>query len=330
MKYLIAFLFIIVPLHISPQEAFLKQIQAHFLVEDYASACEIAQQALFSSPLDSDLHVAFIKALAHSGDEKRVWQAWDHYKSLFPAAALANQEVQEVMAWGTIWKASDSSLPMIRLAALLGAFFANDAKSIPLLKKFCSDKNSLVRGAAVQLCGSMRDAQLCDEIYGMFFKETNWRVYLEVIKAIGNMKIKRSQHRLLGIIANDLCSEIEKAAAIESLLALLEKIDRDKIVSLCHSNRAGLRLLACEVVSHLRSDRDADQMFLLSSDNHAEVRAAALHALGLLNLPASKNALIKLAWEKWEDSVPEVAITAAWLLTIQDPKEQQRSLYAVY
>ncbi|MBA3603814.1 MAG: HEAT repeat domain-containing protein, partial [Parachlamydiaceae bacterium] len=302
--YLLVFTF--AQIDCDSHEDYLKRIQAHFVIMDFDSACQEASQALSFFPCNQNLHGAYIKALSHTGDEKCLWKAWNQYKSLFPEIALANQELQEIMAWGAIWKGAESSLPMIRLCSLLGAFLANDAKSAPLLKKFCRDKNSLVRSAAVQLTGHMRDAQLCEEIYGMLFSENNRKVHLEVIKAIGSMKIKDGQQELFAIIANEHSIAIDKAAAIEALLELLEEIDRERIVSLVISNRAGLRLLACEVVSHLRSDRDADLMVLLTSDNNADVRMSALYALGLLNVSAIKESIARLARMKLQDPSPEV------------------------
>lgn len=321
MKNLILVFSILISTRIWPatQEAFLKRIQAHFVVMDYASACEEAQQAIYALPKDPELYAAYIKALAHAGNDKVLWETWNQYKSLYPELALNNQEVQEMMAWGAIWKAASSPLPMIRLGSLLGAFFGNDAKSTPVLKKFCRDGSSLIRSAAVQLISHMRDAQLCDEVYAMLFQEKNWKVRLEVIKAIGKMKIKGGQPELLKIIADEYSTAIEKSAAIEALLVLLENIDREKILALTNSDRAGLRLLACQVVCHLKSDRDADLMVILSTDNHAEVRMAALYALGLLSIPSMKNSLVNLARAKLQDPTPEVAVTAAWLLTILQP-----------
>lgn len=305
------------------RDAFLKRIHANSIVQDFAAACQEAQQGLYYFPGDKLLSEAHVKALAHAGDEKGMWDAWNQYALLFPKEAFDNYEVHELMAWGVIWKGADSPLPLIRLLALLGAFFSNDAKSIPLLKRYCQDKNAQIRSAAVQLISHMRDAQLCDEMLALLYYEKDWKVRLGIMKAIGKMKICEGRQLLFAKIADNHSTAEEKAAATEGLLYLFEKIDRQEIVTLVHSNRAGLRLLACEVVSHLRSQRDADQMILLASDNHSDVRAAALHTLGLLEFPADKQPLIQLARDKVQDRSPEVAITAAWLLTLLDPNSSK-------
>lgn len=307
-------------LRAAEQDAVLKRIHANIVVQDFAGACQEAQRGLSYFPNDKLLYEAAIKALAHAGDEKGMWDAWNRYSKLFPKEALDNNEIHEQMAWGILWKGAESPLPLIRLFALLGSFFSNDAKSIPLLKRYIQDKNAQIRSAAVQLTSHMRDAQLCDEILALLYQEKDWKVRLGIMKAIGKMKIREGHSLLFSIVADGQTTAEEKAAATAGLLYLFEEIDRKEIEALASSNRAGLRLLACEAVSHLRSQRDADQMMLLASDNNSEVRAAALHSLGLLDFPADKQPLIQLARAKIQDRSPEVATTAAWLLTILDPK----------
>lgn len=313
-------IFCLFAIQLNASEAFLKRIHANIVIQDFAAAAQEAQQGLYYFPQDKLLHEASIKALAHAGDEKGMWNAWNQYAKLFPSEAFDNNEIHEQMAWGVLWKGAESPLPIIRLFALLGSFFSNDAKSIPLLKRYAQDKNTQIRSAAVQLISHMRDAQLCDEILSLFYQEKEWKVRLEIMKAIGKMKIQEGHTLLFAKVADSQATAEEKAAATQGLLHLFEKINRQEIETLTSSNRAGLRLLACEVVAHLRSQRDADLMMLLASDNNSDVRAAALHSLGLLDFPKDKQPLIQLAKAKTQDRSSEVAITAAWLLTLLDPK----------
>lgn len=314
---------LVCPLLGATPEQFLKRAHANLIIKDFVAASQEAKLGLEFYPNERCLNEMHIKTLAQAGDEKGLWDAWNQYVHLFPKVALTDQELHEVMAWGVIWKASESPLPLIRLCALLGAFFSNDAKSTPVLVRFCHDKNSLIRKAAVQLISNMRDAPLCDQILQLLSKEKNYKVRLEIIRAIGKMKIRRGHTALLATIANDQVSAEEKAAAIEAILILLEKVERQEIVSLVSSNRAGLRLLACQVVCHLHCQRDQDQMIRLASDNNSQVRAAALYALGVLvpdqnGLTSTQQAefpLVELACSKLQDPSPEVAIIAAWLLT---------------
>ncbi|MBA3239413.1 MAG: HEAT repeat domain-containing protein [Parachlamydiaceae bacterium] len=299
---------------------FLNRISAHLVISDYASASQETEHALKFFPSEKTVLAAQIKTFAHSGNEKGMWDAWNHYVNEFPEESQSNQDLQEVMAWGIIWKASYSPLPMIRLCSLLGAFFGNDAKSIVLLKRFCKDKSIPIRNAAVQLSSEMRDAQLCDEILLLLKSENIRKVRLEVIKAAGKMKIRAAQPTLLAIVGNDQTSAEEKAAAIASLFLLFETIERPEILALSKSDRAGLRLLACQVVGHLRSSRDEDLMKILASDNNSEVRTAAMYSLGLLRAEATQ-----LARKRLNDPYPEAAVTAAWLLTLNEPESARET-----
>lgn len=301
-------------------ESHLKRLHAHLIISDFSTACQEARQALKLYPQHKLLIELSIKAFAQAGDEKEMWDCWNHYHTSFPKEALENDEIHEAMAWGTIKKGSKSPLPLVRLCALLGAFYSNDAKSIPILSQSSRDTNSLIRAAAVKLISQMRDAQLADEISNLFHTEKNWKVRLELIKALGKMKLKANHHELLKIISSDQSAAEEKAAAAAALIALWENIERQELLALVQSNRAGLRLLACQVVSHLRSERDCDQMVLLASDNNSDVRAAALYSLGLMQTVPSKVDLTQLAYSKLSDSSPNVTITAAWLLTRLDEK----------
>lgn len=307
------------------REAVLKRIHAHLVVQDFAAACQEAQQGLAYFPNDKLFYEASIKALAHVGDEKGMCEAWNRYANFFPNEAWSNHELHEQMAWAVVCKGAESPVPLIRLYALLGSFFSNDAKGIPLIKRYLHDKNAQIRSAAVQLTSHLRDALLCDEILSLLSEEKNRKVRLGIMKAIGKMKIQEGNALLFSIIADHQTTAEEKAAATAGVLSLFEKIDRQEILTLTSSNRAGLRLLACEAVSHLRSQRDADQMILLASDNNSEVRAAALHSLGLLAFSMDKQPLIQLARAKTQDRSPEVAITAAWLLTIVDPMSSREA-----
>lgn len=301
-----------------PAEEPLNRINAHLVIKDYAAASQEANQALLSSPIDFRLFQACITALAHSGDEKKMCEVWTRYHRQFPEA-LVNQELHEIMAWGVIWKGASSGVPLIRLCSLIGAFYGNDAKSTALLRKYCHDKNCLVKSVAVQLISQMRDAQLCDELLRLLSQEVSRRVRLEVIKAVGKMKLKEAHPILIGMLKSDQTGAEEKAAAVESLLFLFENIKKQELLGLVNSNRAGLRLLACQVVSHLRSSENVEEMIDLAGDPNYDVRGAALHTLGLLDIGNFKEAVIKLAQSRLQDPCVEVGIMAAWLLTKLDP-----------
>lgn len=301
------------------EESLIKRVQAHLLVKDFSCACTEARSALQQYPTSQPLWEAYIKALAKAGNEKEMLLAWNKYAVTFDSA-YKNRDLIEAIAWSVISSGADSTSPIIRLNALLGAFFSHDNKGVDILYRHLSDCNSILRSAAVQLSSQLRDAKLCEAILKLFREEKAWPVRLQVIKAIGQMQLKAAKPELTAIVANDKSSAEEKVAAIEALVALLDTADREEVGRLAASNRAGLRLMASRIVTHFFQVDNFDYIFPLLQDPCAQVRMAALQTLGILRLTHYQGQQSsEIAAEKLNDPDPAVAIAAAWVLTLNDP-----------
>ena len=107
---------------------------------------------------------------------------------------------------------------------------------------------------------------------------------------------------------------------------MLETVQHGEVSRLAKSDRAGLRVLACEVVGHLLLMEHIDEIVPLLHDNHAEVRAAAVQTLGILR-PATYHGekIEDFAIGLLQDHDTNVAISAAWLLTLYDPIRGQQA-----
>lgn len=297
----------------------INRINNHLLIGDSASALQEAAAELRENSSSSELHCAYIRAAAAAGDERLICSAWRTYSDQFPDEALQKQEVQEAMAWGIIDSGLRSTSPIIRLTAVLAAFFGEDARSIPRLLLASHDCNVAVRSIAVKLMGHLRDAPLCDRVEQLFVSETSWPVRLELIEALGSMKILKARRELALILTSTQCSAEEKAAAFAALVDMLEDISREELECLVSSDRATLRQLACKVIGHLHSERDGDLLLQLVNDNNGAVRAAALRALGLLECFHNPE-VTELARRSCRDPIADVAITASWLLALCEPE----------
>ncbi|MBA3721335.1 MAG: HEAT repeat domain-containing protein [Parachlamydiaceae bacterium] len=315
--------FFALPIVGQEENVFLRRIQSHLIIKDYHSAREEAKTALDRFPNSILLHETYIKTLSKTDDERLMLNAWNAYVSLFPDKKN-NRELIEEMAWGVLHKASKSHSLPIRLMSMIAGFFSQDSRGIEMLRLSLNDSSNIVRAAAVMLSSKLRDTKLINEIISLYKNETVWSVRKEVFQAIGKMKIKELIPELEKLIASDETLAEEKVLAIKSLVLLLEEneIKRDAVIKLANSNRAGLRLLASQVISHYRIERDLDQLFKLANDNHSEVRASALQALGLIKPQGSeKNSAINIAKSKRKDPDPVVGISAAWLLTLYSQPE---------
>jgi len=302
-----------------------KRIYANLLVHDFPMAVQEAKVALQNDDHNEELWQAYIQALAKNGDEHEMMRAWKMYSEKFPNAA-SNHAVVESMAWGVLEKASKNANPMTRIYALLGAFFSQDAKGVEIIHRLLSDANSCVRGAAVLISSHLHDAKLCDDVWRIFLEEKVPKVRLEAIQAVGEMKIKKAKTQLISIIADPMSTAQEKAVAIVSIISMFDSADRQEIQALSTSNRAGLRLVACKVVSELDLIDCLDCIEPLLKDHSSEVRAAAIAAFGALHITNYQGKPVtELAAEMLNDNDSDVAITAAWVLTLNDPNQGQKA-----
>jgi HEAT repeat protein len=304
----------------------LARIQSHLIIKDFQAAKEDAQKALTKETDNELLHEHYIKALARLGDEKSMLIAWKEYAEKFPQKKQYRELIEE-MAWGVLRKASLSCSLPTRVISLLAAFYSHDSRGVHILHQGLNDSTVAVRSVAVLLASQLKDAKLIEKIKQLYASEKVWSVRKEIIPAIGQMKIYALAPQLEALIASEQVLAEEKALAIKSLIALLEdsEIKREAIIGLSQSNRAGLRLLACQAIAHFGLKRDVDQLIQLTNDNHPHVRAAALQAIGLVRPLDDPQAIGALAKSKLSDTDSTAAISAAWLLTLYMPQEGQKA-----
>jgi HEAT repeat protein len=280
-------------------------------------------EAISAYPNAASLHEVHLIALAQLGEEQAMLKAWDRYAALFPDKAL-NRDLLEKMAWGVLQKAKGASSLTVRLASLIAAYFSQDARGVAILQQGMRESNVILRAAAVELAGHFRDEKLKTEMKRLWQEERVWIVKQKVIQSIGKMKMTEWRSSLESLIASDQALAEEKAAAIQAWVHLSEDLRREDIVRLVASNRMGLRLLACQLIAHFQSLRDSDQLLVLATDSHENVRSAALQALGILR-PHEK--IVIPAIEKYVlDKSPKVAITASWVLMLYDRVKGQGAL----
>lgn len=282
-------------------------------IGDVCSACRFAEQSINRYSDVPECWEACILALAASGDQHKMLARWKIYAQLWPERS-DNRQLLEGMAWGLIDQAAKSPSPIVRIHGLLGAFFGQDARGVEILRVALSDPNTHVRGAAIQLCAQLRDPFLQDETLRLLQRELNLQVKVETIKALGKMKIPKSEEVLIAILVSPSSRAEEKKAAVQSLLHLLDHADAKTVSTLVFSQRSSLRELGARVILHTGQVKDASLLSPLFDDSCADVRQAALEAFAYLRIKTSIEK-IKLLFQ---DSCPRVAITAAWALTLLD------------
>ncbi len=325
--------FLVLPftLHPSPfvlpvnEVEYTKALHAQVRIKDFSSAENEAIEALHLYPHSKALWEIYIKVLAKQGHEKQMISTWKSYVDVFPEER-EKRDLIEILAWGVIDNASHSSSPVIRVMALLSAFLSQDAKGIEILQRHLKDQSSAVRGIAVELSANLHDEDIKDEIYRLFQNETVWNVRLEAIRSLGGMKMKKTQNELLMLLQNSKTTAEERAVIIEALVNMWDMATYQEVARLAQSDRAGLRLLACQVIAHFQMKDAMDLMAPLIDDHNSEVRQAALWVLGYLRIQQLNGMdVVSLVEKKLKDMDPLVAIKAAWVMALNDPIKGQEA-----
>ncbi len=305
------------------EELIVRRVFAHLLLKDYRGAYQEVQQGMIAYPDSRKLHAYKIKVLAAIGDDQGLLHAWEQYAKINPEACK-DRLALEALAWGYIEKASHSQSPLARVMAMIAACLSNSARGVAKLEESMEDTNAIIRALAVKFSGKMQDERLRDRVKKMYRTETAWNVRLELVGAVGALKIDEMREDLENLLSDRQASAELKAAALSSLVELMETADRPKVEKLSRSSRSGLRLLACEVVAEFDLVENIDLLAALASDPLPDVRKAALQALGMLKRSCcDPEKMRQIAESKLKDSDPYVAITAAWLLTIYNPENGQ-------
>lgn len=295
-----------------PETEGIRRVHAHLLIEDSSSALVEAEGLADTFPDSLEVSKTYVEALAANGHEEAALSLWNRLTAEKPDL-LYDRHLLEELSWGVLKKGTLSTQYGVRLAATIGSFLTKDVRAIPILLKMMRDSNAVIRSVAVQMASMFRDAPLKDEIARLMEEEKVWIVRLEVIKAVGALKMKELTHQLQALVQSDRTHYEERQIAINSLLAMYEKISLPEFQTLARSNRAGLRHLACSIAAHFQMPDAKEEIIRLTKDTNSAVRISALNAMGLYYKGEEKDLLAVL-----EDPDPHVAITAAWASAIID------------
>jgi HEAT repeat protein len=288
------------------------------LIEDYSSALEEAKSYLEKSKHPSNkFRMKYIECLALNDNEI---DAIKELKKLIDQGyEIQDNDALENICWSILLKASKSQQYITRLTALIGVHLTHDVRAINILNKLMKDSNAIIRSVAIQLSSSYMDKPLMDTIKKLFLEEKLWLVRLEVIKAVGKMKIIEKQKDLKEIIASDKATFEEKEIATEALVNISDNIDYYEIKTLSENPKAGLRKLACDLASYFNVLKAKDIIINLAKDPITDVRIAALNAISLNFLSdIDEKKLENILLNAVKDSNPCVAITACYIAILKN------------
>ena len=309
MKFIV-FLLLLSSLYAAETEV-IKKIHSHLLIHDYHSALHACEEGLQQYPDSDGLKRVYVRTLAENGKDDEAIMGWNH----LGLREEENSDLIETLAWGVLTRSENSPQFVVNIASLMSAYYTDDVRAVQMLHNQLSSSNALLRSMAAQLSPHYRDVSLIEELTRLLNQEKTWFVRLEVIKALGAMEVKEVKEPLQNLIIRSRTTAEEKGAAIASLVNIYEDVGDEELLKLIHSKRAGLRHLACQIVSHLDLCQKTSMIELLLEDPTSDVRMAALTTLyfmGINNLgPATLAKMIDMT----EDSHPPVALTAAWVVS---------------
>lgn len=289
-----------------------RKVHSHLLIDDPVSALKQSQDLVNEYPESKEAMEVHVLALASNGFEEKALKTWDALSFKDPNLA-ADRNLLEDLAWGFLKKGMNSTQYAVRLSALIGAFLTQDAKAVPYIAKMLRDSNAVVRAVAVQMSTQYGDAILKDEIQRLLKEEKVWMVRLEVIKAIGVLRMKECSSSLESIIKSDKTTYEERLLSIESLCQMYDSITYSQWKVFAHSNRAGFRHFACNMAVHFKLESAKNDLLRMLQDSHPDVKIAAINAFGLYfkNLCTTEE-IEKSIRPILQDSNADVAISACW------------------
>lgn len=318
--FVFLFLCLSLTLHASP-EALARRVQAHLLIGDPKNAAQEAKRALQHYPNEALLFEMGIKSFAACGNESEMVALWEAYHEQNRERSL-EQDLLEEMCWGILKKGRQAPGLSSQLISIIGSALTRDMRALPFILEGMRHSNAHIRSVSVQLASLYGDHPLRDQLTHLFHRENVLEVRLQVIRAIGKLKLETLLSELVQIVADSKTGAQEKLAAIEAIVNMRECVDREELEVLVNSKRAGLRQLACEVIAHCELKQHADLLPTLFFDGQPDVRAAALKTYGILREPVTET-IKRLALRSLD---PTVGITAAWVWLINEPEGGERGI----
>ena len=317
MKHFFVVALLLMPCIFAGENSQLERINSHILIEDFSSALDDAKLSFDKNSASNKLKLKYIECLALNGEELKAIKELksfkeDDYENL-------NFDTIENISWAILNKASKSTQYTTRLTTLIGVHLTQDVRAIKILNNSMKDSNAIIRSVSLQLSSSYMDKPLKETVNNLFLNEKLWLVRLEVIKAIGKMKVFERESELKEIIANEKATFEEKEVAISSLVNIMENIDFEEIKSLADSKKAGLRKLSCDLTGYFDVKEAKDLIIKLTEDPISDVRIAALNAISLNFLNEIKDRDLKnLLFKAVDDPSPEVSITASYISILKN------------
>jgi HEAT repeat protein len=303
------------------KEELMHRVETHCLLEDFYSALKEAEKGIEQYPDSIEINKIYLRVLALAGYEVQSISKINSLSGSLKDLRKDHQLLEEI-SWSILKKGLNSTQYSTRLASMLGIYFTKDARAVKVLNSMMCDSNAILRSVAVQLAISYKDDILKESLSRLLDHEKVWLVRLEVLKAIGQMKIVEKAESLKEILKNEKATFEERALAIKSLVEIYENIDLTELELLLDSPFAGFRSLGCELATNFKIVEVKEKIYKLLFDPRCDVRISALNAIVLYYKDhLNKEKLATALDQVCQDANSFVAITGSWAaLTMEHEK----------
>ena len=322
---IITFLLFVILLQLCPpifgDELICKRARSHLTILDPKAALEEVNRTLQSQQSANHLPLlrTKIQCLAALQEEGAMLLAWKEYRALCPEADH-DTELLEYMSWATLQKGAQNPSPLIRMEGALGAFYSQDAKGIPLVKKLLDDPNIQLRLFGLFLASNLRDEVIQTKALELLLYDPSPFVKSAAIETLGNMRAEIALAPLKKLLARENISREEKLSIVQACTHIYLRPAKDDLVALVKSPHSTLRALACSLILQHDMQESSNLVIELVHDTSMDVQMFALQTLAALKPEELfKNEELRAHIHSLcEQTSPQVSISASYLLLVCD------------
>ncbi len=310
---------VVVSLLCSDEKEFAKGITSCLLIKDYSAAVNLGKMATKAFPESRQIQSLLIRSLAESGESVEALKLFQ--KEFSDRSLKDNFSLLESVAWATLIHSEEKS-EMARISSLIGASLTHDSRTTSLIVDALESSNALLRSFGLRLAPQYNDRIVQKRVLALLREERNWYVRLELIQAVGYMRLTEAMPFLKEAIASQSVTQEEKVSAIHALVNIYEDVSDKDLDLLLNHQRSGLRELGIAIIDHFGKGDKIVRLIPLLKDPSPHVRSLVLGVIGTMDI--DQNVLTHVNKDidlLMKDVHPEVAVMAAWLKLRINPEE---------
>lgn len=273
-------------------------------------ACEKAREMYGEEEILSEWS---LKIYASTGEMRKASLLIKKHPSFQGVKELKDMDVLEALGWGVLSNVTKIHEGM-QAMSIIGAFLTHDVRAVKMMKEHLLSSNAMLRSQAIRAATMYRDPVLIEVMKEMLLSEKNYYVRLELMRAVGALKLRECVFSLKEIIGSDNVTDEERFTAITALVQIYDKLAEEEFKELATSPRAGLRSLACQIAASLETKEVVPCIFGMLADPSPDVKLSALSALAMLPLEGIDLQVLRETLEEFVgDSRPLISLAGEWL-----------------